>query len=263
MAYVVTLTQFEGPLDLLLHLITRAKVDIKDIFVSEITEQYLASLEGIEELDMDVASEFLTMAATLLEIKSRALLPRPPKEEEEGEESPEQALIRRLEEYKLYKESAGRMKEFEQAAMQVFSKLPEEYPLPPQPVELTGLSLDGLVRALERIIARQTQTDEPGRVFRAITRDKFTIEQCTFNLTARLRKGPVHFTDMLSDDVTRDEIVSYFMAMLELLKLGKLHAQQEQAFDDILILPGRRDGEDGEDTADSAAGGSAAGEAEA
>jgi len=97
MAYVVTLSQFEGPLDLLLHLITRAKVDIKDIFVSEITEQYLASLEGIDELDMDVASEFLTMAATLLEIKSRALLPRPPKEEEEGEESPEQALIRRLE----------------------------------------------------------------------------------------------------------------------------------------------------------------------
>ena len=81
MAYVVTLSQFEGPLDLLLHLISKAKVDIKDIFVSEITEQYLASLEGIEELDMDVASEFLTMAATLLEIKSRALLPRPPKEE--------------------------------------------------------------------------------------------------------------------------------------------------------------------------------------
>ena len=255
MAYVVSLSQFEGPLDLLLHLISKAKVDIKDIFVSEITEQYLASLDGIDELDMDVASEFLTMAATLLEIKSRALLPRPPKEEEEGEESPEQALIRRLEEYKLYKESAGRMKEFEQAAMQVFSKLPEEYPLPPQPVELTGLSLDGLVRALERIIARQTQQADPGRVFRSITRDKFTIEQCVFNLTARLRKGPVLFTDMLSQQVTRDEIVSYFMAMLELLKLGKLHAQQENVFDDILILPGRRDGADGEDGADESAGG--------
>ena len=93
-------------------------------------------------------------------------------------------------------------------------------------------------------IARQTQVDEPGRVFRAITRDAFTIEQCTFNLTARLKKGPVLFTDMLSDHVTRNEIVSYFMAMLELLKLGKLHAEQEQVYDDILILPGRRDGED-------------------
>lgn len=261
MAYVVSLKQFEGPLDLLLHLISKAKVDIKDIFVSEITEQYLASLEGIDELDMDVASEFLTMAATLLEIKSRALLPRPPAPEEEGEETPEQALIRRLEEYKLYKESAGRMKEFEKAAFKAFSKLPEEYPLPPQPIELTGLSIDGLVRALERIIARQTQTEDPGRVFRAITRDKFTIEQCVFNLTSRLRKGPVLFTDMLSSYVTRDEIVSYFMAMLELLKMGRLHAQQEQAFDDILILPGRRDGEDGDE--DFAAGAGNAGEAEA
>ncbi|MBR5224718.1 MAG: segregation/condensation protein A [Clostridia bacterium] len=251
MAVVVSLKQFEGPLDLLLHLISKAKVDIKDIFVSEITEQYLASMENIDELDMEIASEFLTMAATLLEIKSRALLPRPPAPEEEGEETPEQALIRRLEEYKLYKESAGRMKEFELAAMQVFSKLPEEYPLPPQPVELTGLSIEGLVKALERIIARQTQTDEPGRVFRSITRDKFTIEQCVFNLTSRLKKGPVLFTDMLSSHVTRDEIVSYFMAMLELLKIGRLHAEQEQAYDDILILPGRRDG-DGDDAEDSA-----------
>jgi segregation and condensation protein A len=98
-------------------------------------------------------------------------------------------------------------------------------------------------------------------VFRAITRDKFTIEQCVFNLTSRLRKGPVLFTDMLSSHVTRDEIVSYFMAMLELLKMGRLHAQQEEAFDDILILPGRRDGEDGDE--DSAAGTGNAGEAEA
>lgn len=254
MAYVVSLKQFEGPLDLLLHLISRAKVDIKDIFVSEITEQYLASLQGIDELDMDVASEFLTMAATLLEIKSRALLPRPPQPEDEDGETPEQALIRRLEEYKLYKESAGRMKEFEQAAMKVFSKLPEEYPLPPQPVELTGLSLDGLVRAMERILARQAQVDEPGRVFRAITRDRFTIEQCVFNLTARLRKGPVLFTDMLSPEVTRDEIVTYFMAMLELLKLGRLRARQEHAYDDILILPGKGDGEDGKQRESDAEG---------
>ena len=125
MAYVVTLSQFEGPLDLLLHLITRAKVDIKDIFVSEITEQYLASLEGIDELDMDVASEFLTMAATLLEIKSRAMLPRPPKVEE-GEEDPEAALIRQLEEYKRFRETADAMKLFEKAAGNLFTKLPEE-----------------------------------------------------------------------------------------------------------------------------------------
>ena len=255
MAYVVSLKQFEGPLDLLLHLINQAKVDIKDIFVSEITEQYLASMESIDELDMDTASEFLQMAAMLLEIKSRALLPRPPKPEEEGEETPEQALIRRLEEYKLYKESAGRMKEFEIAAMHAFSKLPEEYPLPPQPVELTGLSVDGLVRALERIMARIAREQEPGgRVFRAINRDRFSIEDCVFNLTSRLRKGPVMFSDMLSSHVTRNEIVSYFSAMLELLKLGRIHVEQEKLFEDILIMPAKRDGNEEETQEDAESG---------
>ena len=255
MAMTFQLKDFGGPLDLLLFLINKEKIDIKDIFVSQITDQYIDSVRNAPDLDMDDATDFLVMAATLLEIKSRALLPRPPEPAEDGEETPEQTLIRRLEEYKLYKESAGRMKEFERAAMQIFSKLPEEYPLPPQAVELTGLSLDGLVRALERILARQThEDDEPGRVFRSITRDRFSIEQCVFNLTARLKKGPVLFSDMLSDDVTRDEIVSYFLAMLELLKLGRLHARQDHVFDDILILPGRRDedGEDGEGEPDSA-----------
>ncbi|HML47635.1 MAG TPA: segregation/condensation protein A, partial [Clostridia bacterium] len=106
--YLVQLKQFEGPLDLLLHLISRAQVDICDIFISEITEQYLASMEDIASLEMDAASEFLAMAATLLEIKSRALLPKPPKVEE-GEETPEEALIRRLTEYKALKEGIGQM----------------------------------------------------------------------------------------------------------------------------------------------------------
>ena len=86
MAYIIQLKQFEGPLDLLLHLISRAQIDICDIFISEITEQYLEAMGDIASLDMDTASEFLAMAATLLEIKSRALLPRPPEPEEEGEE---------------------------------------------------------------------------------------------------------------------------------------------------------------------------------
>ena len=92
MAYEVNLKEFQGPLDLLLHLIEQAEVDIKDIFISEITAQYLEYMGQIDTLDMDTASEFLTMAATLLEIKSRALLPRPPEPAEEGEETPEQAL---------------------------------------------------------------------------------------------------------------------------------------------------------------------------
>ena len=104
--YIVSLKQFDGPLDLLLTLITHAKVDIHDIFVSEITEQYPESMKLVDELDMDSASEFLQMAATLLEIKSRAMLPKPPKPEDENELSPEEALIRQLEEYRQFKSLA-------------------------------------------------------------------------------------------------------------------------------------------------------------
>lgn len=237
MAVYISLRDFEGPLDLLLHLVSHAKVDIKDIFVSEITEQYLEAMRGLEELDMDTASEFLTIAAMLLEMKSRALLPRPPGPKQDGEETPEQALIRRLGEYRLYKQSAVLMKEFECTAMQTFSKLPEEYPLPPIQVELMGLSLSGLVRALKRVLARQTIMEEPGRIFHSITRERFSIERCVFHLTARLRKGPTLLGDLLSAQPTREEIVAYFLAMLELLKFGKLTARQDKTYGDILMMP--------------------------
>ena len=232
--YYVSLKQFEGPLDLLLHLITRAKVDIKDIFVSEITEQYLASMGSVDELDMDTASEFLTMAATLLEIKSRALLPRPPEPTEDGEETPEQTLIRRLEEYKLYKESAGRMKEFEQAAMQVFSKLPEEYPLPPPPVELTGLTLEALSRAFLRVLARAREEESEVKE-RSIRREEFTVQNCMLRIQSRLRRGPVRFSELFSARPERVEVISVFLGLLELLRLNRAHAAQEDMFGEIII----------------------------
>ena len=234
--YYVSLKQFEGPLDLLLHLITRAKVDIKDIFVSEITEQYLASMGSVDELDMDTASEFLTMAATLLEIKSRALLPRPPEPTEDGEETPEQTLIRRLEEYKLYKESAGRMKEFEQAAMQVFSKLPEEYPLPPPNIEITGLTLDKLARAFRRVLDRAQAAEQDERMAnREIRRDSFTVAGCMVVIARRLRRGSLKFMELFAPDYSREEIVTMFLAILEMAKLSRLHIEQGDPYGDIVL----------------------------
>ena len=242
--YYVSLKQFEGPLDLLLHLITRAKVDIKDIFVSEITEQYLASMGSVDELDMDTASEFLTMAATLLEIKSRALLPRPPEPAEDGEETPEQTLIRRLEEYKLYKESAGRMKEFEQAAMQVFSKLPEEYPLPPQETELVGLTLQGLTEAFLRIWARKPASDESPETNhyapRDIHRDEHNVQECMLTLLKGVSsRGCLRFEETFSAAPSKEEVVTLFLALLELLKLGEIHVEQEGTWSEIVLYPGR------------------------
>lgn len=244
-ALTVQLKQFEGPLDLLLHLISKAKVDICDIFVSEITEQYLASMKDIDELDMDTASEFLTMAATLLEIKSRALLPRMPTPLEEGEESPEQALIRRLQEYKAIKEKAEIMHDIEAEAQTLYSKLPEEYPLPPQNFQLEGLTLDGLVQAFQRLLARVQE--EPERLVRAreIHREPYTIQECIFHISARLREGPTHFSELFSGEPTKDEVVTLFLAMLEMLRLGRAHVEQQDVFDDILLLPGRRERVDG------------------
>ncbi len=241
MAIIVSLKEFEGPLDLLLHLIQQAKVDIREIFVSQITEQYLASMSGIDEVDMDRASEFLAMAALLLEIKSRAMLPKPPPPEDPDAQSPEELLIRRLEEYKLFKEGAGQMKEFEKAALSAFSKLPEEIVLPEPEVELTGLTLKALQRALERIIARKLREAEPpGRVFESILRDNYTIDLCEQVLTARLRLGPVRFSEVLSSHITREEVVTFFSAMLEMIRKGETHVLQDHLFDDILMIPGRR-----------------------
>lgn len=125
---------------------------------------------------MDDATDFLVMAATLLEIKSRAMLPRPPRIEE-GEEDPEEALIRRLEEYKRFRETASAMKQFERAAANLFTKLPEEYPLPPQETELVGLTLQGLTEAFLRIWARNPQATNHRR--RTTTRRAIFIATST------------------------------------------------------------------------------------
>ena len=241
MAYVVSLRQFDGPLDLLLTLISKAKIDICDIFVSEITEQYLEFMAGVDELDMDSASEFLQMAATLIEIKSRALLPVPPKEPEEGEETPEEALIRQLTEYKAYKELSQDMKALEEAARQMLSKLPEEYPLPPPEFELTGLTMDALTHALARVLARLERSEEAPRT-REVRSDTHTVQSCMHEIQKRLRKGvSIPFESLFDDDPCREQIVSLFMAMLELLKLNRLNIRQTANFGEILLsAPSRR-----------------------
>jgi len=245
MPMIFQLKDFDGPLDLLLHLITKAQVDIKDIFVSEITDQYIESVRNAADLDMDDATDFLVMAATLLEIKSRAMLPKPPPLEED-EEDPEAALIRQLEEYKRFRETAAAMQRFEQAAQEIFTKLPEEYPLPPQETELVGLTLEGLTEAFLRIWARKPAADETTEVNRYaprdIRRDEHTVQECMLTLLHGIRnKGSMRFEEAFSDAPSKEEVVTLFLAMLELLKLGEMHIEQEGVYGDILLLPGRRE----------------------
>ena len=241
MAYVVELKQYEytGPLDLLLDMISHAKINIREIFVSEITEQYLEAMKQIGDLDMDSASEFLQMAATLVEIKSRALLPKPPEPEDPEEESPEEALIRQLEEYKKFKEISREMKQLEDEAREYITKLPEEYPLPPKTYELTGLSLDGLTNAIRALLERvEREQEQSGKsVERRIRRDDFNVAACVYRIQKRLRRGPVAFFDLFSPNPSRGEIISVFLALLELVRLSRAAVYQQELFSDIVIMP--------------------------
>ncbi len=231
------LKDFDGPLDLLLTLVGKAQIDIREIFVSDITDQYLEIVRGAEDLNMDEASDFLVMAATLVEIKSRAMLPRAP-EPEEGEEDPETELIRRLEEYKRYKESAEELRDFEEAAKHVFTKLPEEYPLPPPEYELTGLTLEGLTRAFLRVLSRAKSDSEPRQ--REIRRDSYTVQNCMQRIQARLRQGDAFFEELFGEEPCRAEIVGLFMGMLELLRLNRVRVRQRDVFGEIILSPVRR-----------------------
>ena len=246
MAVSVHLKQFDGPLDLLLALIGKAKIDLQEIFVSDITEQYIEIVQNAADFDMEEASEFISMAALLVEIKSRHLLPKPPKEEEED---PEQALIARLVAYKQFKESAQSMADFEKSARQVFGKLPEEYPLPPPTFELEGMTLEALWEALVRVQSRvPAQPREVDFRLRDIKRDNYTVEGCIEAIESRLvLDKPVRFEELFSDAPDKEEVVTLFMALLEILKLGKAHVRQDATFDTIMLVPGRKEDDAGED----------------
>ena len=236
MPYIVSLKQFDGPLDLLLTLISNAKVDNQDIFVSEITEQYLETMKLVDELDMDSASEFLQMAATLLEIKSRAMLPKPPKPENEDELSPEEALIKQLTEYKQFKEASERMHQLEEEARALMTKMPEEYPLPPPNIEITGLTLDKLVRAFQRVLARAEASEQAETMAnREILRDQFTVSGCMSRIARKLRGGRFAFSELFDERMSRAELITMFSALLEMAKLGRVHIEQEAAYEEIYL----------------------------
>ncbi len=238
MSIHIQLKQFDGPLDLLLHLIGKAKIDIKDIFVSEITEQFIEAVSSATDFDMDEASEFITMAALLVEIKSRSLLPRI---REESEDDPEQLLIDRLTAYKQFKESTTHMAEFEKIARQTFGKLPEEIPLPPPTLEIDGLTLDMLWDALLRMADRKPkELPEEDHTQRDIRRDHYSVDHCIETIRYRLKKGPVPFNELFSERPSRQEAVTLFIALLELLKRGKAHVTQSGTFQQMILYPGRR-----------------------
>lgn len=232
---------FKGPLDLLLHLIEKNKIDIYDIPIAMITDQYLEAIAGIESEDMDELSEFLVMAATLLGLKTRMLLPV---EKEEEEEDPKEELAKRLIEYKLYKEIAKNLKEMEEEAVKHYYKK-ETFPIQvleyQEPINLdellSGVDLNRLHHIFERLIAKEKERkDEVRGDFRRIQKDSIKIsdkidqilEKCTY-------RKHFYFGSLLNNSFDRLEIVVTFLAMLELMKGGKIKVIQESILDDIYI----------------------------
>ena len=242
MDYKFKINEFEGPLDLLLHLIEKAEVDIYDIPISKITDQYMHYIEKMEELDLEVTSEFLVMASTLLEIKSKMLLPKSKEKketyEDEEQEDPRFDLVKRLLEYKRYKVVSQKLRERERSQNKIFYKPQEDLSHIEAEEEevLEDLDLEELVTALNKILKQKNKDYKPVS-FDEIHRDEITLDECIDNIKNILtRKEKVKFTELFNEDVTRTEIVVTFLSTLELVRLKYAMVVQEKDFSDILII---------------------------
>ena len=230
----VALDIFEGPLDLLLYLIRREEVDVRDIPILKITDQYLRYLELMRMLDLDIASEFLVMAATLLHIKSRMLLPpeERPAEEDIGEgEDPRAALVKQLLEYKRFKEAAGFLSRKEQEQQSVFARYVDRTFLPePSDSPLAEVSIFDLISAFSDVLKRVT--GDP----REIAEDIYTVTDKIASISALLGERPVvKFSELFKDALIRAEVIATFLALLELIRLKKIQAHQPEPFAEIEI----------------------------
>lgn len=237
------LEHFEGPLDLLLHLIEKNKVNIYDIPIVEITSQYLDYVRQMEREDLNVVSEFLVMAATLLDIKAKMLLPK--EVDEEGEEiDPRAELVQRLLEYKRYRLMADELADREDGAQKHLYKvstLPPEVAKYEPPVDLDslldGLTLARLQRIFEQVMKRKEDKIDPIRSnFGTIKREPVSLEQKTLYLLnfARSRRH-FSFRQLLEGQADKLEVVVTFLAVLELMKIGKIQLTQEETFGDMEI----------------------------
>ena len=235
----VKLNVFEGPLDLLLHLIEKNKVNIYDIPIVTITEQYLEYVNNMEEEDLDVMSEFLVMAATLIKIKSKMLLPK-------DEEDPREELVRRLLEYKMYKYAAGELKDLEIEGNKAFFKkatIPAEVKNVKQevdPYELISkadVDLQKLNEIFKSVMRKQVDKVDPIRSkFKEIEREEISLEEKMAEVREEVRglEG-INFRTLLEMQASKMNIIVTFLAILELMKIGAIAIRQEDIFGEIII----------------------------
>lgn len=234
---------FEGPLDLLLHLIDKNKVNIYDIPIVMITEQYMEYVRQMDRQDLNVVSEFLVMAATLLDIKAKMLLPKEPVEEEEAED-PRAELVQKLIEYKKYKYMSYELKDRQVDACKYMYKkptIPEEVKKYETPVDLDqlldGLTLKRLNDIFKEVMRRQTDKIDPIRSkFGKIEKEEVSIEEkMDFVLEYASKNRRCSFRNLLKKQCSKIQIIVTFLAILELMKTGRINIMQERIFDEIII----------------------------
>lgn len=238
MDYKIILESFEGPLDLLLNLISKTKINIYDIPIHIITEQYMEHIYHMERVNLEIASDFLFMASTLLEIKSKMLLPKEKigLDEEEFEVDPREDLVIRILEYKRFKEVADKLKEFEKEKSKTYYKLQEDlFIYENESIDFNEFDLELLVKSLNNILYRRG-TKEDLIIVKDIIRAEYTISGCIDSIFKKLEVlDNISFNDLLNIDARKDEIIAYFLALLELIKTKDIIVKQEDTFSDVII----------------------------
>ncbi len=243
MAITVKLEAFEGPLDLLLHLIEKNKVDIYDIPIVMITEQYLAYIRNMETQDMNIMSEFLLMAATLVDIKCRMLLPKEVDEEGE-EEDPRAELVQKLLEYKLYKYMSYELRDCQVGAEKLMFReqnLPEEVEGYRQPIDYEVLvgdtTLTKLHEIFKSIVKKQSDKIDPIRSqYGNIEKDEVDLDAKTLYVEEFIKNNKeFSFRKLMEKQNSKMEVIVTFLVILELMKVGRINIIQDNIFDDILI----------------------------
>ena len=231
MAYKVKLEIFEGPLDLLLYLIKEEELNIYDIPITRITEQYLEFLNLMEELDLDIAGEFLVMAATLMHIKSRMLLPPDPDGLETEELDPRAELVKRLLAYKAFKEAAERLRGFEFERAKLFTRTGVEPEVDENDLSLVDVSLFELLAAFTKVLK-----NIPADVIHEVTKDEYTVAEKIHHIFHVLsRKASVRFSELFNGQRHKGEIIATFLALLELARLREILVRQDKHFEEIEI----------------------------
>ncbi len=234
--YKVKLEVFEGPLDLLLYLIKRDEVDIYDISIERITKQYLSYIEAFQVLNIELAGEFIVMAANLLYIKSRTLLPvdQQMAEEDAEEEDPRWELIRQLIEYKKFKEAAALLRDQETKQENLFARVPVTPDLAPvENILVDEVGIFDLIHAFQKILKRLEKKPEN---LAEIFAENFTVSDKIEHVLRITQSGvPVRFEELFADAAGRTEIVVTFLAMLELIRLKQLRVRQEGLCGEIWI----------------------------